>query len=74
MPNLPWNETVKRYLHLEELGFDIAGTGDHFVNWSNPHDTQLLQIVHQSVHPSENGEVSRATRKAGLRCLGVSPD
>ncbi len=29
---------VRRYLYLEELGFDIAGTGDHFVNWSSPRD------------------------------------
>ncbi len=38
LPNLGWNEMVRRFLYLEQLGFDMAGTGDHFVNWANPKD------------------------------------
>ena len=38
LPNVPWDEMLKRYLYFEELGFDIAGTGDHFVNTANPRD------------------------------------
>ncbi len=38
LPNASWKEMIKRFKHVEELGFDITGTGDHFVNWSNPND------------------------------------
>ena len=33
LPNVPWDEMVKRFRYLEELGFDSAWIGDHFVNW-----------------------------------------
>ena len=36
LPNVPWDELLKRYLYFEELGFEIAGTGDHFVDGTNP--------------------------------------
>jgi alkanesulfonate monooxygenase SsuD/methylene tetrahydromethanopterin reductase-like flavin-dependent oxidoreductase (luciferase family) len=36
LPNLGWNELLARFRHVEELGFDIASTGDHFCDWSNP--------------------------------------
>lgn len=36
--NASWREIIKRFKHTEELGFDITGTGDHFVDWSRPND------------------------------------
>jgi len=36
--NASWKEIIKRFKHTEELGFDITGTGDHFVDWSRPND------------------------------------
>ena len=33
VPVLPWDEQVRRYKHLEELGFDLAGVADQFVQW-----------------------------------------
>lgn len=33
-PNLGWPELLKRYQHLERLGFDLAGFADHFVDWT----------------------------------------
>ena len=36
LPNLPWPEFRQRYLRLEELGFDLVGTADHLVDWTNP--------------------------------------
>jgi alkanesulfonate monooxygenase SsuD/methylene tetrahydromethanopterin reductase-like flavin-dependent oxidoreductase (luciferase family) len=36
LPNVPWKELVRRYRHLEELGFDVAGVADHFVDWTHP--------------------------------------
>ena len=36
LPNVPWDELLRRYRRLEELGFDLAGVADHFVDWSNP--------------------------------------
>ena len=31
-PDVPWNELVRRFMYIEELNFDIAGSGDTFVN------------------------------------------
>ncbi|MCP4327980.1 MAG: LLM class flavin-dependent oxidoreductase [Alphaproteobacteria bacterium] len=36
LPNVPWDELLARYKSFEDLGFDIAGVADHFVDWSNP--------------------------------------
>jgi len=34
LPNQPWSELLRRYRSLEELGFDLAGVADHFVDWT----------------------------------------
>ena len=34
-PNASWNELLERYKYIEELGFDLAGVADHFVEWTN---------------------------------------
>jgi alkanesulfonate monooxygenase SsuD/methylene tetrahydromethanopterin reductase-like flavin-dependent oxidoreductase (luciferase family) len=31
---VPWSELARRYRHVEELGFDVAGVADHFVDWT----------------------------------------
>ncbi|MFQ6024467.1 MAG: LLM class flavin-dependent oxidoreductase [Acidiferrobacterales bacterium] len=36
LPNLAWNQLLGRFRRVEELGFDLAVTGDHFVDWTNP--------------------------------------
>ncbi|MBV8187226.1 MAG: LLM class flavin-dependent oxidoreductase [Alphaproteobacteria bacterium] len=36
LSNVPWNELLRRYKHIEALGFDVAGVADHFVDWTNP--------------------------------------
>jgi alkanesulfonate monooxygenase SsuD/methylene tetrahydromethanopterin reductase-like flavin-dependent oxidoreductase (luciferase family) len=36
LPNLSFDELLARFKYLEELGFDLAGTADHFVDWTNP--------------------------------------
>jgi alkanesulfonate monooxygenase SsuD/methylene tetrahydromethanopterin reductase-like flavin-dependent oxidoreductase (luciferase family) len=36
LPDLAWEEFLRRFLHAEELGFDIATTADQFVDWKNP--------------------------------------
>ena len=36
LPNLPWPKLVERFQRVEELGFDLAGFADHFVDWSDP--------------------------------------
>ena len=36
LPNLGWDELLGRFRHVEDLGFDLASTGDHFCDWSNP--------------------------------------
>lgn len=36
LPAGSWEEVRRRFLHVEELGLDAAGMGDHFVDWTNP--------------------------------------
>jgi alkanesulfonate monooxygenase SsuD/methylene tetrahydromethanopterin reductase-like flavin-dependent oxidoreductase (luciferase family) len=36
VPDVPWDEFVRRFLYIEELGFDIAGLGDHFAHFWFP--------------------------------------
>lgn len=36
LPNPSWDVLEQRCQHIEELGFDLVATGDHFVDWSNP--------------------------------------
>lgn len=36
LPNLPWDGLLGRFRQVEDLGFDLAVTGDHFVDWTNP--------------------------------------
>ena len=36
LPNAPFEELLKRFKHVEDLGFDLVTTGDHFVDWNNP--------------------------------------
>ena len=36
LPNAPWDELCKRFKHVEDLGFDLVATADHFVDWRNP--------------------------------------
>jgi alkanesulfonate monooxygenase SsuD/methylene tetrahydromethanopterin reductase-like flavin-dependent oxidoreductase (luciferase family) len=33
-PHLAWPELLRRYRHIEALGFDLAGFADHFVDWT----------------------------------------
>jgi alkanesulfonate monooxygenase SsuD/methylene tetrahydromethanopterin reductase-like flavin-dependent oxidoreductase (luciferase family) len=34
LPNVPWDEVARRFRHVEELGFDVGGMADHFVDWT----------------------------------------
>ena len=36
MPNCGIDEFVRRFKHAEDVGFDMATTGDHFVDWTEP--------------------------------------
>ena len=36
IPTGGWPEFLEKFIHAEEVGFDLAGTGDHFVDWTNP--------------------------------------
>ena len=39
LQHLPWQEEVKRWQSLEELGFDFVMVSDHFVNYANPQES-----------------------------------
>ena len=36
LANTPMDKLVKQFMHVEKLNFDIAGTGDQFVNFFDP--------------------------------------
>ena len=36
LPNADWTECLARFKRVEDLGFDVAATADHLVDWSNP--------------------------------------
>jgi alkanesulfonate monooxygenase SsuD/methylene tetrahydromethanopterin reductase-like flavin-dependent oxidoreductase (luciferase family) len=38
LPDTSWKNIVKRFKYIEELGFDIVGTGDHFFDPSRPNE------------------------------------
>jgi len=38
LPDTSWKDILKRFKHVEELGFDIVGTGDHFFDPSRPNE------------------------------------
>ena len=61
MPTGTYDQIVKRFQHVEDCGFDMATTGDHFVDWTNPpapwleawttlagiaRDTQRIRLAH----------------------------
>jgi alkanesulfonate monooxygenase SsuD/methylene tetrahydromethanopterin reductase-like flavin-dependent oxidoreductase (luciferase family) len=43
LANIPVSELVRQFIHVEELGFDIAGTGDQFANFFDPKKLWLEQ-------------------------------
>ena len=36
LPNASWDTVLTRIRWVEELGFDLVTTADHFVDWTNP--------------------------------------
>ena len=36
LPDLAWDEFLRRFRHAEARGFDVASTADQFVDWKNP--------------------------------------
>ena len=36
LPDLAWAELIRRFCHIDTLGFDVATTSDQFVDWKNP--------------------------------------
>jgi alkanesulfonate monooxygenase SsuD/methylene tetrahydromethanopterin reductase-like flavin-dependent oxidoreductase (luciferase family) len=36
LPSPSWDTVVGRFKYIEDLGFDLVTTGDHFVDWTNP--------------------------------------
>ena len=36
LPNLPWEEQLRRARRVDELGYDLFATADHLVDWTGP--------------------------------------
>lgn len=56
LPNASWKELIRRFKYIEELGFDVTGTGDHFVDYSRLNEpwfelwTLLAAIAVETTH------------------------
>jgi len=56
LPNVSWSESLARYKYIEDLGFDVAATADHFVDWTNPPSpwlegwTLLAAVARETTH------------------------
>jgi hypothetical protein len=50
LPNVPWPEVERRFRHIEELGFDVAGVADHFIRLD-----QSVEPVVRGVDPPGGG-------------------
>jgi alkanesulfonate monooxygenase SsuD/methylene tetrahydromethanopterin reductase-like flavin-dependent oxidoreductase (luciferase family) len=56
LPHMPWRELARRYRPVGELGFDVAGVADHFVDWTGSPNpwfeawTLLAAIVWKTTH------------------------
>ena len=61
LPNSPWSELLRRYRHLEELGFDLAGGADHFVDWSNPSSPWFEQWTLMAAIARETTQIRLST-------------
>lgn len=61
LPNAPWNELLQRYRFLEELGFDLAGVADHFVDWSNPSSPWFEQWTLMAAIARETTQIRLST-------------
>jgi hypothetical protein len=44
LPNVPSDELLRRYRHIDELGFDLAAVADHFVDWNHPPNPWHIQL------------------------------
>lgn len=36
LPSPSWDVVLERFKYVEDLGFDLVTTGDHFVDWNSP--------------------------------------
>jgi len=61
LPNSPWSELLRRYRYLEELGFDLAGFADHFVDWSNPSSPWFEQWTLMAAIARETTQIRLST-------------
>ena len=61
LPNVPWDELLRRYRRLEELGFDLAGVADHFVDWSNPSSPWFEQWTLMAAIARETTQIRLST-------------
>lgn len=61
LPNRPWNELLRRYRNLEELGFDLAGGADHFVDWSDPSSPWFEQWTLMAAIARETTQIRLST-------------
>ena len=61
LPNVPWPEFRRRYLRLEELGFDLVATADHLVDWTHPPNPWFEQWTQLAAIASETRRIRLTT-------------
>jgi alkanesulfonate monooxygenase SsuD/methylene tetrahydromethanopterin reductase-like flavin-dependent oxidoreductase (luciferase family) len=61
IPNTSWSKLLGRYQKIEELGFDIAGMADHFVDWTNPPSPWFELWTHAAAVAARTNRVRLST-------------
>lgn len=61
IPNTSWSQLLGRYQSIENLGFDIAGMADHFVDWTNPPSPWFELWTHAAAVAAKTSRVRLST-------------
>ncbi len=61
LPNTSWEALLERFQNIENLGFDIAGMADHFVDWSNPPSPWFDLWTHAAAVAARTSRITLST-------------
>jgi len=61
LPNTSWEALLERFQNIENLGFDIAGMADHFVDWSNPPSPWFDLWTHAAAVAASTSRITLST-------------
>jgi alkanesulfonate monooxygenase SsuD/methylene tetrahydromethanopterin reductase-like flavin-dependent oxidoreductase (luciferase family) len=66
LPNASWDELLARFRYVEDLGFDLVTTADHFVDWTNP-TVPWLESLAAAMHETSRIRLATYVSQIPLR-------